>query len=63
MISFLPNSPGVYRLFDPKTLQSTSARFKDDLKMDFATMLPALDVDGASYIRAGGCGLTRLHGG
>ena len=54
IIAVTPSAPAVYWVFDPQTatLDPTEHRFDDDLKIDFASLIPSLDPDGISYNRA-----------
>ena len=54
IIAMNPASPANYWFFDPQTatLDPTEHRFDDDLKIDFASLIPSLDPDGISYNRA-----------
>lgn len=54
IIALNPASPGVFWLFNPQTaaLDPCERRFDDDLQIDFTSLSPALDPDGASYNRA-----------
>ena len=53
IISCTASAPQVYSEVDPVTLRTTTRKFEDLLRVDYATVHPKLDIDGASYLHCG----------